>query len=103
MEKPTTQAKIKAKSLTPVNPITIQTGAWPPIVGVHRVVWNSGNGFSGASLLASATASGLCRVDNLRGRWMRDKIPYCGIENVRLEHGVVGGEDEDDDLADEGD
>jgi hypothetical protein len=34
-------------------------------VGVHRVVWNNGNGLGSLSLLAAGTASGLCRVDVL--------------------------------------
>ena len=38
-------------------------------VGVHRVVWNNGNGLASSSLLAAGTASGLCRVDVLWGRW----------------------------------
>ena len=61
------------------------TGVWPPEVGVHRVAWNSGNGLGCASLLASGTRSGLCRVDWLRGRWFRDKIPYVNIPNMRKE------------------
>lgn len=32
-----------------------------------------------------ATASGLCRVDNLKGRWARSQIPYGGVHNLRLE------------------
>lgn len=31
-----------------------------------------------------------------------NRIPYCGIENVRLEHGVVEGEDDNDELVDDG-
>lgn len=99
VEKPTTnkaRAKLDARSAL----MSVATGVWPPIVGVHRVVWNSGNGFNGASLLASGTASGLCRVDSLRGRWIRDRIPYCGIENIRMEDGAVEGNDEDDDDMD---
>ncbi|KAF7986658.1 hypothetical protein HWV62_26496 [Athelia sp. TMB] len=97
VEKPTTnkaKAKLDARSAL----MSVATGVWPPIVGVHRVVWNSGNGFNGASLLASGTASGLCRVDNLRGRWIRDRIPYCGIENIRMEDGAAGGDDEEEDM-----
>lgn len=67
------------------------TGAWSPEVGVQRVAWNTGNGMAASSLLASSTGSGLCRVDWLTGRWMRDRIPYEGVEKMR--HEV---EDEDD-------
>jgi transcription factor C subunit 6 len=74
----------RAKSKNPnvqVNPIG--TGAWSPEVGVHRVVWNNGNGLSNAHLLASATGSGLCRIDWLTGRWMKDKVPYYDVEKIR--------------------
>lgn len=71
------------------------TGAWSPEVGVQRVVWNTGNGMAGSPLLASATGSGLCRVDWLMGRWMRDRIPYDGVEKMR--HEVEAGDDMDED------
>lgn len=61
------------------------TGAWPPEVGVHRAVWNGGNGLAGAPWLASATASGLCRVDFLRGKWLYNRVPYDGVDGIRLE------------------
>ncbi|KJA17904.1 hypothetical protein HYPSUDRAFT_145776 [Hypholoma sublateritium FD-334 SS-4] len=63
------------------------TGAWPREVGVHRVVWNNGNGLGAAALMAAGTASGLCRVDVLWGRWLKDKIPYGGVAGVRMEDG----------------
>ena len=31
------------------------------------------------------TASGLCRVDVLWGRWFKDKPPYGGAEGIRME------------------
>ncbi|KAH8106919.1 hypothetical protein BXZ70DRAFT_915612 [Cristinia sonorae] len=68
----------------------IGTGAWPTEVGVQRVVWNSGNGLAGAPLLASATGSGLCRVDCVLGRWYRDRVPYVSVEQMRQE---VDGDD----------
>ncbi|KAJ4487756.1 hypothetical protein J3R30DRAFT_3695362 [Lentinula aciculospora] len=64
------------------------TGVWPREVGVQRVVWNSGSGLAAAGMLASATGSGLCRVDVLSGRWLKEKsvkMPYGGVENIRLE------------------
>jgi len=60
-------------------------GVWPQEVAVHKVTWNNGNGLGACGLLASATSSGLCRVDNLWGRWMNDKIPYGGIQQIRKE------------------
>jgi transcription factor C subunit 6 len=72
------------------------TGVWPWQVGVHRVAWNSGNGLASAGLLASATASGLCRIDVLWGRWIKNKVPYGGIEHIRGEDGAAMDVDSDD-------
>ncbi|THU84354.1 hypothetical protein K435DRAFT_733265 [Dendrothele bispora CBS 962.96] len=71
------------------------TGAWPREVGVQRVTWNSGNGLGASGMLASATACGLCRIDVLWGRWMKDKQPYGGIAGVRMEGDDVDMEDSD--------
>lgn len=60
-------------------------GAWPPEVGIHRATWNSGNGLANACWLASATASGLCRVDWLTGRWIQGRMPYYSVEGIRNE------------------
>lgn len=73
------------------------TGAWHPEVGIHRAVWNNGNGLAGAPWLASATASGLCRVDWLRGKWFGDRIPYDGVDGIRLERQTSGENEEDSD------
>jgi len=72
------------------------TGAWPQQVGIHRVVWNNGNGLGCSTLLASATASDLCRVDCLFGRWHRERISYGGIEAIRMEGKTVVGDDDED-------
>ncbi|KAI0672794.1 hypothetical protein C8Q78DRAFT_1077122 [Trametes maxima] len=77
--------------------VPVGTGAWPPEVGIHRVVWNDGNGLGRTPLLASATGSGLCRVDWLLGRWMRDQTPYTGIEGIRGETAGVFDEDDESD------
>jgi len=76
---------------------SISTGVWPPEVGVQRVTWNTGNGLSGAPLLASTTGSGLCRVDWLLGRWIRDKVPYVNVPNMRKEVDDVMDEDTGED------
>ncbi|KAI6136441.1 hypothetical protein F5141DRAFT_995226 [Pisolithus sp. B1] len=68
------------------------TGAWPPEIGVHRVTWNCGNGLGCASLLASGSGSGLCRVDWLRGRWFKDRVPYVDVPKMRKE--IDGGGDD---------
>ena len=39
-----------------------------------------------SSLLAAGTASGLCRVDVLWGRWLKDRAPYGGAEGIRMEY-----------------
>ena len=38
-------------------------------------------------MLAAGTASGLCRVDVLWGRWFKDKAPYGGAGGIRMEDG----------------
>ncbi|KAF8550445.1 hypothetical protein OG21DRAFT_1446590 [Imleria badia] len=73
------------------------TGVWPPEMGVHRVAWNNGNGLGGAPLLASATASGLCRVDWVMGRWIKDRTPYVSVPKMRKE--VEGTSNESDEEA----
>lgn len=51
------------------------------------MAWNNGNGLSSVGLLASGTGSGLCRIDNLWGRWVKDTVPYASVEKMRLEDG----------------
>ncbi|KIJ44255.1 hypothetical protein M422DRAFT_228294 [Sphaerobolus stellatus SS14] len=75
------------------------TGAWSPEISITRVTWHSGSDLARAPLLASATASGLCRVDYLLGRFAQNRFPYQSVEMLRGE--VEGdtdaeGEDEDD-------
>lgn len=72
----------------------MSTGAWAPEVSVTRVTWQSGAGIARAPLLASATASGICRVDWLLGRFDKNRVPYYNIHNIRGEEGAV---DEDPD------
>ena len=38
-----------------------------------------------SSLLAAGTASGLCRIDVLWGRWFKDRPPYGGADGIRME------------------
>lgn len=66
----------------------MSTGAWPKEVGVQLAVWNNVNGINSVGLLATATGSGLCRIDNVSGRWMRDHITYGGVGGIRLDEGV---------------
>src|SRR5438552_2753391 len=82
-DKPTsTAAKSRVKTTESEK---TSTGAWPPQVGIHHVVWNNGNGLGAAGIMASATGSGICRVDFLQGRWLKGKIPYGNIAKVRGE------------------
>ena len=83
LQKAQTKAKAKAKSAPPQS--DWNTGAWPQEVGVQLVTWNSSNGLANSGLLASATGSGLCRVDYLWGRWYKDKRPYVDIDSIRME------------------
>ncbi|KAI0362573.1 hypothetical protein OH77DRAFT_1467456 [Trametes cingulata] len=77
--------------------VPVGTGAWPAEVGIHRVVWNDGNGLGRIPLLASATGSGLCRVDWLMGKWVKDQLPYTGIEGMRGERDGTFEEDDESD------
>ncbi|KAI0063453.1 hypothetical protein BV25DRAFT_1915354 [Artomyces pyxidatus] len=74
----------------------IGTGAWSTEVNVLRVAWNSVGGFGASPLLASATASGLCRVDWLAGRWMKGKVPYERVESMRRETDAMDIDDDED-------
>ena len=68
---------------------------------MHCVVWNTGNGLAFSGLLAAGTASGLCQVDVLWGRWWKEKIPYESVEDIRMEDGnameIKSEEEEDSD------
>lgn len=90
----------KAKKGPSTSTLPVSTGAWPQQVGIHRVTWNNGNGLGSSTLLASATASGLCRVDCLFGRWFKEKMPYGGIRSIRMED-EAATEDDDDMIVDE--
>lgn len=62
--------------------------------------WNQGNGLAAAGMLASGSAAGLCRVDLLNGRWLKGKIPYGTVAEIRREGSDdmdVDDEDDDDD------
>lgn len=36
-------------------------------------------------MLGSGTASGLCRIDWLEGRWLKGNVPYGSVEAIRGE------------------
>ena len=74
------------------------TGVWPPEVSVTRVAWNNVMGLARAPLLASATVSGLCRVDWLLGHFQGGHVPYGSVESIRNELGSSPDMNEDDDL-----
>lgn len=99
-DRPTATRTAKNKNQQPIKTSIVSTGVWPREVGIHRATWNNGNGLAGAGLLATATASGLCRIDNLSGRWIKDKMPYGGIENIRIEQGDGEVDDMDVDSDD---
>ncbi|KAJ7644297.1 hypothetical protein FB45DRAFT_1053081, partial [Roridomyces roridus] len=81
--------KVQGKDKAFVAPAS--TASWPKEIGVHRVVWNSATGLGGTPLLASATGSGLCRIDVVWGRFLNDRVPYCSVPSMRLD---VEGEGE---------
>ncbi|KAG8975572.1 hypothetical protein FRB90_009495, partial [Tulasnella sp. 427] len=62
---PTTKGKKKKKSAAAEEDRGASSSSWPPEAGVLCASWNSSNGLTGCQLLASGTASGLCRIDNL--------------------------------------
>ncbi|KAL5529271.1 hypothetical protein ACEPAG_5256 [Sanghuangporus baumii] len=72
------------------------TGAWSPEVSVTRVSWNNGAGLARAPLLASATASGICRIDWLLGHFQDERVPYGSIESIRNEIDTSAGLDEEE-------
>ena len=57
------------------NPLVAKSGDWSPHVGVHQVCWNNNNGLGKAGWVASGTASGLGRIDIIRGRFTHGKVP----------------------------
>ncbi|GJJ12293.1 hypothetical protein Clacol_006534 [Clathrus columnatus] len=98
-------ARPATKKHTPeaLSSVSISTGAWSPAVSVTKVVWNSSAGIARSPWLASATASGLCRLDWLLGRFAHDRFPYIDIQRLRgeievdeMDDELEGDEDEDD-------
>lgn len=64
---------------------------------MQRVVWNNGNGLGNCQLLVSGTASGLCRIDWLGGRWFKGRgLEPGGVEALRGEVDGDGDIDMDD-------
>lgn len=64
---------------------------------MQRVVWNNGNGLGNCQLLVSGSASGLCRIDWLGGRWFKGRtLGPGGIETLRGEVDGDGDVDMDD-------
>lgn len=91
------QSKKKAAvpETEPQDPGYRASGSWPRNVCVTRVAWDSGGGLSSAPLLASATGSGLCRIDWLLGRFFVERHDVDSIAKVR-EGAGANEEDEDD-------
>jgi transcription factor C subunit 6 len=73
-QKNTNRAKGTAHSMEG-NPIVAKSGDWPLEVGVHRTCWNNNAGLGKANWIASGTASGLCRIDIIQGRFIGGKVP----------------------------
>jgi transcription factor C subunit 6 len=64
----------KKNSKQVYDPATVKTGNWSPHIGIQKVAWNN-TGIGRAGWLASGTASGVGRVDIVKGRWMKGKVP----------------------------
>ncbi|EIW71800.1 hypothetical protein TREMEDRAFT_27087 [Tremella mesenterica DSM 1558] len=65
-----------AKNARPTfDPRVSKTVHWSPRVGVHRVRWNDSNGLKNAGWFVSGTASGLGRVECLKGRFVNGRVP----------------------------
>ena len=62
---------------------TGRTGSWSREVGVHRVTWQNGNGLGASCLLASSTASSLCRTGAIWERFIESKACSASVENIR--------------------
>ena len=81
-----------------MNSSRVSSGVWPTEVGVLCVVWNTACDLARAPLLASSTASGLCRIDWLIGRSHGAMQTFGGVEKARGE-ATIGQEDIDTPLA----
>ena len=86
--------RLVAKKARSKNPGTIPTeansGVWAPEVSVQRVAWNNGGGLGNCQLLLSGTASGLCRIDWVNGRWFKGR--GLGPDGIGILRGEVDGD-----------
>ncbi len=64
-----------SKQKVPNDPSVSKTANWSPPVGIHRVSWHNGGGIGRAGLLASGTASGLGRIDFVKGMFAHAANP----------------------------
>jgi transcription factor C subunit 6 len=63
---------------------TSKTGSWSREVGVHSVTWRNGNGLGASCLLSSSTASGLCRIDVLLERLIKNEAGPASMDRWRM-------------------
>lgn len=73
------------------------SGAWPKQVTVTCTAWDSGGGLANAPFLASATASGLCRIDWLPGRFYDERITHETVHTLRTGTNKPTEKDDEDD------
>jgi transcription factor C subunit 6 len=57
------------------NQVAAKSADWALNVGIHKVCWNNNNGLGRAGWAASGTASGVGRIDIIRGRFIHGKTP----------------------------
>lgn len=69
------KVSVSSKSRGKTGPETIKSANWSPHVGLHRTRWNNAGGIFRAGWLVSGGASGLGRVDFVKGRWRGGRVP----------------------------
>jgi transcription factor C subunit 6 len=57
------------------NQVAAKSADWSLNVAIHKVCWNNNNGLGRAGWAASGSASGIGRVDIIRGRFINGRTP----------------------------
>lgn len=71
--------------------------SWPPQISITSLAWNNGNGIGRAGMIASASASGLCRIDYMQGYKEEGKLAQFRARIGKEGKAPAGDSDEDDD------
>jgi len=62
-----TQKLINVRTATRLRDAKSASAGWPPEISITSLQWNSAGGIGRAGQLASGSASGLCRLDFMKG------------------------------------